>query len=219
MELEFREIDLKEWKRAPYFELYTKMIPTGFNLCIDLDVTKMYAYFKRKGYRFAIGYRYITMKLINERECFRISYRNGKLGYYNYLTPTYANFHKEDESTSIMWVDYEESFEVFNKAYLEEDAQYKEVQGIVAKPQMPPENGCIVGVLPWTSFSSYSPTPYAPPTQFFPVLQAGKFKKEDDKVLMPFSITVAHAVVDGYQVSEYLEALQEAINAPELWAK
>ncbi len=36
---------------------------------------------------------------------------------------------------------------------------------------------------------------------------------------MPFSITVAHAVVDGYQVSEYLEALQEAINTPEVWAK
>ena len=159
------------------------------------------------------------MKLINERKYFRISYRNGKLGYYNYLMPIYANFHKDDESTSIMWVDYEESFEAFNKAYLEEDAQCKDVHGMMAKPQMPPENSCMVGVLPWTSFSSYSPTPYAAPTQFFPVLQAGKFKKEGGQVLMPFSITVAHAVVDGYQVSEYLEALQEAINAPEVWAK
>lgn len=219
MRLEFCEINMSEWKRAPYFQLYTKMIPTGFNICVDLDVTKMYDYFKEKGYKFAVGYRYITMKLINEKAYFRIAYKDGKLGYYNYLTPTYANFHKDDESTSVMWVDYDPSFSVFNKHYLEEEEKYKEVHGLIAKPQMPPENGCMVGVLPWTSFTSYSPVPYGTGTQFFPVLQSGKFKKVEGKVLMPFAMMVHHAVVDGYQVSSYLEALQEAMNQPEEWTR
>ncbi len=214
----FHEINLNEWKRAPYFGLYTKMIPTGFNVCVDLDVTKMYQYFKQKGYKFASGYRYITMKLINEREYFRIAYKDGKLGYYDYLIPSYANFHEDDQTTSVMWVDYKETFGEFNKAYLEEQAKYKDVHGIIAKPEMPPENSCMIGVLPWTSFTSYSPVPYAAPTQFFPVLEAGKFKKTEGKILMPFSITVSHAVVDGYGVSEYLEALQRAMNAPETWS-
>ncbi len=218
MKLEFKEINLNEWKRTPYFELYTKMIPTGFNICVDLDVTKMRGYFKEKGYKFAIGYRYIVMKLINEREYFRIAYKDGRLGHYNYLNPSYANFHEDDQTTSIMWVDYEESFEAFYKQYMKEDKMYKDIHGIVAKPAMPPENNCMVGVLPWTSFNSYSPVPYAAPTQFFPVLQAGKFKMIDEKILMPFSITVSHAVVDGYQVSEYLEQLQELMNTPEKWA-
>ena len=117
-----------------------------------------------------------------------------------------------------MWVDYEESFKAFYKQYMKEDKAYKDIHGIVAKPAMPPENGCMVGVLPWTSFNGYSPIPYAEPTQFFPVLQAGKFKRVDEKVLMPFSITVSHAVVDGYQVSEYLEQLQELMSMPEKWA-
>ena len=219
MKLEFKKINLNEWKRAPYFKLYTEMIPTGFNLCVELDVSKMYAYFKEKGYKFAVGYRYITMKLINEREAFRIAYKDGELGYYNYLIPSYANFHKDDQTTSIMWVDYNESFEAFNKSYLEEEQKYRSVHGIVAKPMMPPENSCMIGVLPWTTFTSYSPVPYAGPTQFFPIIQAGKFKKIEDKVMMPFSITVHHGVVDGYQVSEYLEALQKAMDTPESWAK
>ncbi|PHV69484.1 chloramphenicol acetyltransferase CAT [Sporanaerobium hydrogeniformans] len=215
MELEFCEINLKEWKRAPYFEFYTKMLPTGFNLCVELDVTKMYTYFKEKGYKFAIGYRYITMKLINERAYFRVAYKEGKLGYYNYLTPTYANFHSDDATTTIMWVEYRETFEAFQQHYLEEENKYKGVHGIVAKPTMPPENSCMVGVLPWTSFISYSPIPYSAPTTFFPVLQAGKLKRVGEKIWMPFSITISHAVVDGYQVSEYLEQLQLAMNLPE----
>lgn len=219
MNVEFCEINLNEWKRAPYFYLYTQMMPTGFNLCVDLDITKMYAYFKEKGYKFAAGYRYITMKLINQREYFRIAYKDGKLGYYNYLMPCFANFHEDDKTTSLMWVDYNESFEVFYQNYLEEENKYKAVHGIVARPEMSQENSCIIGALPWTTFTSYSPVPYASPTQFFPIIQSGKFKKEADKLLMPFSITVHHAVVDGYQVSEYLEKLQEAMNHPEEWAK
>lgn len=216
---EFYEIDLNKWVRAPQFTLYTKMIPTGFNLCVDLDVTRMYTYFKEKGYKFAVGYRYITIKLINERDYFRVAYKDGKLGYYNHLVPTYVNFHEDDKSTSVMWVDYEESFEAFNKQYLEEEAKYKDVHGLVAKPEMPPENGCMVGILPWISFNSYSPVPYAMGTQFFPILESGKFKKEDGKILMPFSITVHHAVADGYHVSSYLEELQATMNKPEEWAK
>lgn len=219
MKLIFNEIQWNEWKRAPYFQLYTKMIPTGFNICVDLDVTKMYGYFKEKGYKFAIGYRYIVMKLINEREYFRIAYKDGKLGYYNYLLPSYANFHEDDQTTSVMWVDWENSFKTFYQNYVEEEQKYKVVHGLVAKPEMPPENGCMVGVLPWTSFTSYAPVPYTSPTQFFPIIQAGKFKRLDEKILMPFSITVHHAVVDGYQVSEYLEKLQEIMNRPEEWTQ
>lgn len=219
MNVEFYEINLGEWSRTPYFELYTKMIPTGFNICVDLDVTQMRSYFRAKGYKFAIGYRYITTKLINERDYFRIAYKEGKLGYYNYLSPSYANFHDDDHTTTIMWVNYEESFEAFHQHYVEEEEKYREVHGILAKPEMPPENSYMVGVLPWTSFKSYSPVPYAPPVQFYPVLQSGQFRVENDRLLMPFSITVSHAVVDGYHVSEYLEQLQHAMNKPEAWAK
>lgn len=211
----FNPIHLSEWKRLPYFKLYTEMIPTGFNICVDLDVTRIYAYFHERGWKFAIGYRYITMKLINEREYFKIAYKDEKLGYYDYLIPSYVNFHKDDQTTSVMWVDYRELFKDFMQYYLEEEEKYKEVHSIVAKSEMPPENSCMVGVLPWTSFISYSPIPYSAPTQFFPVLQSGKFKKVGGKVFMPFSITVSHAVADGYQVSEYLEQLQTAMNMPE----
>ena len=219
MNIEFIEINMEKWARAPFFELYNKMIPTGFNVCVDLDVTKTYEYFKERGYKYAAGYRYIIMKLINHKAYFRIAIKDGKLGYYNHLVPSYVNFHKDDQTTSVMWVDYEEDFQTFYKQYIEEEKKYKDVHGMLAKPGIPPENSCMVGVLPWTSFTSYSPIPYASSTQYFPVLQSGKFKIVEGKRMMPFSMTVHHAVVDGYQVSQYLDELQAALNAPETWAE
>ncbi len=89
MKIEFTEIDLEKWPRTPYFKLYTQMIPTGFTTCVELDITKMHTYFKKEGYKFGAGFRYITLKVLNkkENENFRIALKDGKLGYYNHLLP------------------------------------------------------------------------------------------------------------------------------------
>lgn len=221
MKLEFTEIDLKKWARAPYFQLYTQMIPTGFTTCVDLDITKMHTYFKEEGYKFGAGYRYIALKVLNSegREYFRVAVKDGKLGYYNHLVPSFTNFHEDDKTTSVMWMDYDEDFKTFYNQYIEEEKKYKDVHGLLAKPGMPPENGCMLGAMPWISFTSYSPVPYASSNQYFPIIETGKFKMVDGKELMPFSIMVHHAVADGYHVGQFLEELQEWMNKPEEWAK
>jgi len=221
MKIEFTEIDFEKWSRTPYFKLYTQMIPTGFTTCVDLDITKMRAYFKEKGYKFGVGYRYITLKVLNSKETtnFRIAMKGGKLGYYNHLVPSFTNFHEDDKTSSVMWTDYDEDFKTFYNNYIEETEKYKDVHGILAKPGLPPENACMVGALPWISFTSYSPVPYAQSNLYFPVIETGKPKFSDGKELMPFSIMVHHAVADGYNVAQFLDELQEQMNKPEEWAK
>ena len=77
----------------------------------------------------------------------------------------------------------------------------------------------MVGVIPWISFKSYSPVPFGfgEHTNFFPILEYGKFYEKDNRLLMPLSMTVDHAIADGYQVSLFLNELQAEVNYPEKW--
>jgi len=75
----------------------------------------------------------------------------------------------------------------------------------------------MIGMLPWITFTHYSPIPFATIKNYFPVLQAGKFLDKEGKKMMPLSIMVYHAVADGYHVSLFLEKFQNAMSTPHLW--
>ena len=53
----------------------------------------------------------------------------------------------------------------------------------------------------------------------YPIIQAGKFFEKDGRKIMPLSITVHHAIADGYHVGLFLEKFQEYMNLPEKWMK
>ena len=142
---------------------------------------------------------------------------DGQLGYYEVLHPSYACFHEDDKSMSNMWTEYAPDFEAFYHHYVDDQMQYANNHGILAKPEMPPVNSCMIGMLPWIEFKSYSPIPYADSNCYLPVIQAGKFFEKEERKMMPLSITVHHAVADGYHVSEFLEKFKTHMACPQNW--
>lgn len=213
----FQPIDLEHWDRRQYFFYFTTMLPTGYSLTIEVDITKTYQTIKEQGKQFFPAYLYVASKLIAEQKEFRVASVDGQLGYYEVLHPSYAVFHKDDNSMSNLWTPYCESFSDFYHSYLQDQRHYADHHGILAKPEPPPQNSCMIGMLPWISFTHYSPIPYASTDYYFPVLQAGKYFERDGKKIMPLSIMVHHAVADGYHVALFLEKFQTAMSNPHLW--
>lgn len=213
----FHSINLDDWDRKQYFYYFTKMLPTGFSISVEVDITNTYNMIKKQNRKFFPAYLYVTSKLVAEQKEFRISNMNGQLGYYEVLHPSYACFHQDDKTMSNMWTEYDPNFEMFYHNYMADQMQYANNHGILAKPDMPPQNNCMVGMLPWIQFNSYSPIPFANSNSYFPVIQAGKFFDVEDKKMMPLSITVHHAVADGYHVSEFLEKFKMHMAYPEDW--
>lgn len=219
MNSNFHSIDIKTWPRSQYFYYFTKMLPTGFNLNVEIDVTTTYKMLKSQGKKFFPAYLYLTTKLINKEQNFRVAYQDKQLGYYEELNPSYTCFHEDDQTMSNMWTVYDEDFNIFYNNYIKDQKQYGQNHGILAKPEVPPANSYMVGVIPWLSFKSYSPVPFGfgESTNFFPILEAGKFYEKDNRLLMPLSMTVHHAIADGYQVSSFFNELQAEMNHPKNW--
>lgn len=213
----FHAIDFDSWERKHYFYYFTKMLPTGYSISVEVDITNTYALIKKQNRKFFPAYLYLASKLIAEQQEFRISNLNGRLGYYEVLHPSYACFHEDDKTMSNMWTEYNSDFQIFYHNYVEDQNNFANNHGILAKPDMPPQNNCMIGMLPWIEFKSYSPIPYADGDYYFPVIQAGKFFERDGRKMMPFSITVHHGVADGYHVNLFLEKFQSAMANPESW--
>ena len=48
-----------------------------------------------------------------------------------------------------------------------------------------------------------------------PRIAFGRFVKENDRTLLPFSVEVHHALMDGLHVGRYVNRLQEVLSDPE----
>ncbi len=214
----FQPIDFDNWNRKQYFHYFTKMMPTGYSISFETDITNTFDMIKRQNRKFFPAFLYLASKLITEQNEFRIADLDGKLGYYEVLHPAYACFHQDDKTMSCMWTEYDSDFNTFYNNYMSDQNMYSDNHGILAKPDMPPQNNFMIGMLPWIKFTSYAPVPYTSSNSYyFPIIEAGRFYDRDGRKWMPLSITVHHAVADGYHVGLFLEKFQSGMAAPEKW--
>src|SRR5882724_5081525 len=50
-----------------------------------------------------------------------------------------------------------------------------------------------------------------------PKVAFGKFERQNERVLLPFSVEVHHALMDGFHMGQYLTLLEELIKTPETY--
>ncbi|MHA3067222.1 CatA-like O-acetyltransferase [Lacticaseibacillus saniviri] len=213
----FTPIDMASWPRRDYFYYFTKMMPTGFSVTADLDITATYKLTKQYRYHFFAVYLYIVTKLISEQPNFMVAEQDGVIGQYDVLTPAYSIFHDDDHSISGMWTALQPSLAAFHADYLTDMTMYQNSHGPVVKDAPQPANSYMIGMLPQLHFTNYTPLTFNGLPSFFPTIQAGQYQDHDARKVMPLSFTIHHAVADGFHVSHIYEELQTAFNHPEEW--
>lgn len=210
--MKFTPIDLQTWPRGQMFYYFSRIAPTGYSITVNVDVTDVRKALKEVGMKFFPAYLWLVTKNLNRQTEFKVAEKDGVLGYYDSLTPLYASFHEDDHTFSLMWTEYTEDFPQFYQAYLENQASFGHVHGVLGQPQTPPpENAYTVSCVPWISFSHFAVHSYENKPYFFPSVEAGKLFERSGRILMPLSMTCHHAATDGYHVKCFLESLQQDV--------
>jgi len=208
--MQFTPIDFQSWPRSQIFYYFSKMAPTGYSMTVNMDVSNLRETLKKANLKFFPAYLWLVTRNLNRQIEFKIAEKDGVLGYYDTLTPLYANFHEDDHTFSLMWTDYTDNFLQFYQAYLENNNNFGHIHGILSQPQTPPpENAYTISCVPWISFTHFAVHSYENKAYYFPSVEAGKFFQQDDRILMPLSVTCHHAATDGYHVKCFLESLQK----------
>lgn len=213
----FSAIDKATWAMAQQFYYYTEMAPTTYTVNVTLDVTVLRKTLKANSIKFFPAYLYLVTRAISKQQELRMSVQNGVLGYWDYLTPAYPQFHDDDKTTSLLWTEYDDNFQTFYKCYLEDTAKHGEIHGILSSKGVPLPNAYIISCIPWFTFNSFSLHNHGIKDYFVPSFEAGGFVESNGKVTMPLSVTVHHATTDGYHLKVFFEELQRTMNCPNEW--
>jgi len=141
---------------------------------------------------------------------------NDRLGYWDVCHPSYTIFHADDKTFSDIWTEYQDDFSVFYPQAIADLENFKDVKGIKAKPNRP-ANFSPISAVPWLSFTGYSNDTFSESKMLFPVTTFGKYFKRHQRMLIPFSVFVNHAVADGYHTCKLIADIQQFFGESPLW--
>lgn len=215
----FCPVDMDTWGRKPWFDYYYGRIKCRYNLGAEVDITPLLGKIKEEGFRFYPVMVYAVVRAVNANQEFRMAFdTEGRLGYWDRVNPSYTIFHDDDKTFSDIWTEYSDCFPEFYRNAVADMEKYRDVKGVQAKPDKP-ANFCPVSAIPWLSFTGFAQDTYGESDFLFPLVRFGKYFMRDEKVLLPLSVFVHHAVADGYHTSKLINDIEHLAQTPDEWMK
>ena len=180
--MKFQKIDFQTWERAKEFRFFMDNLRNVLSITVDLDITAFMRRIRDRKQKFYPSMLWAVSKVVNAHEEFRVG-RNaaGEYGLYDFVSPYYAQFYKQDEKFAKLVTEYSPDEAEFCKRFSEDAVRYQDLRGFDAGDYLAP-------VVTW-----------------------GKFEEWGGKYILPFSFNIHHAVADGFHVCRFLNELQELL--------
>ncbi len=206
-------LDLANWSRRELFEFFIGYSSPYFNVCAQVDVTKFLAFVReRPGVRISLALHYFALRIANEIEPFRYRLKDEKVFVYDVINGG-TTVLLPNESFAYAYFDYQIDFDEFI------DGMGKAVDDVRtgSGPLKPTTRDDVIyhTTLPWISFTSFAHARTKGRGDSVPRIVFGKFTTENERTLLPISVEVHHALMDGLHVGRFLNRLEEALLEPE----
>lgn len=92
-------VNLNEWNRENLFKSYIDNMRIVMSLTVDIDVTKLVTFIKNNNLNFYPSMIWIVSRIVNAHDEFKYGWdETGNLIKWNFISPSYVNFHNEDEN-------------------------------------------------------------------------------------------------------------------------
>ena len=206
-----RYIDISTWPRRDAFEFFRGYDKPFFNVGTSLDVTNLVAEIKKRpGSSLSLAYHYFALRVVNEIEAFHYRLRGDQILVHDVIHGG-TTLLLPNETFIMAYFDYQEDFEQFMRDAMQ--AMDEQRAAAVFGPR-PEDDRIHFSVLPWISFTSFSHARNWGGEDSVPKMAFGKISEVNGRRMMPFSVEVHHAMMDGITVGRYLDRLQEVLLNP-----
>ena len=204
-------IDLNEWSRGNLFQFYIGKMRIVMSLTVDIDVKNLKLYSKKTGIPFYPLMLWVVSKVINNHDEFKYSWDNeGNLIRWDYVSPSYTDFHSDDENFTKMVTEYSDDLTEFYGRVMADRERYKNDRAMLDNQ---PLNFFDVSCLPWVKYKHFDVHVFDEGKFLAPVVTWGKYEQTEDKLLMPLTMNIHHAVADGFHLSRFFNEVQELIDS------
>ena len=209
--MNYTTIDLNAWSRGNLFQFYIDRMRIVMSLTVDIDVKNLKLYSKKTGIPFYPLMLWVVSKVINNHDEFKYSWDNeGNLIRWDYVSPSYTDFHSDDENFTKMVTEYSDDLTEFYGRVMADRERYKNDRAMLDNQ---PLNFFDVSCLPWVKYKHFDVHVFDEGKFLAPVVTWGKYEQTEDKLLMPLTMNIHHAVADGFHLSRFFNEVQELIDS------
>ncbi len=207
-----RYLDTETWSRRQLFRLFKDYDDPSFNVCADVDATRLLDFTRSRSLSFFVTYHFLSTKTANELEPFRYRLRGGRVLVHERVDAG-AVLLLEDESFTFVYFDFTEDFRAFHDdAVATIDRARVEAPPLDAREDR--DDLIYHSVIPWVAFTSISHARDSGRQNGIPKISFGKYREAGGRMMMPVSVEVHHALMDGLHVGRYFERLQSYFDDP-----
>lgn len=211
--MNYRVIDKDKYYRKGVFRHFTEDCRCSASMTARIDVTELAAYSKKTGTKFYVNFLYLITKTLNSRDDYKMDYdyQTEELICYDRINPAQYVFHEDTETCTVVYTEYSEDYEEFYKNALEDVEKAKESRECVYHSPKHP-NWFDASYISWVSYDSLNvelPDGYF---YFAPIIEWGRYREENGRLMMPLSVRMNHAVADGFIIANVFRIVQTEIN-------
>ena len=212
--MNYKIIDKEKYYRKGVYRHFTEDCKCSVSMTARLDVTELAASCKQRGRKFYLDFLYILTKVLNSREDYRMAYlwQSDELICYDVINPTQYVFHEDTETCTPVYSIYSEDYETFYRGALEDLEKAKQTREYLLDAPGHP-NWFDASFISWLSYDSANielPDGYL---YFLPIINWGKYREENGRLMMPVTVRLNHAVADGFLIANVFRLLDKEIAA------
>lgn len=212
--MDYRVIDKNTYYRKGVFRHFSEDCKCSTSVTARIDVTRLVEYSVQTGTKFYINFLYLLSKVLNSRDDYKMGYlwETDELICYDRIHPTQYVFHEDTETCTPVYTVYEDDYSAFYKNALRDVEQAKQTREYGLDAANHP-NWFDASYISWLSYDSLNielPDGYL---YFAPIVNWGKYREENGRLVMPVSVRLNHAIADGFLVANVFRLLQKEIEA------
>ena len=212
--MNYKVIDKESYYRKGVFRHFSEDCKCSTSMTARIDVTALAEHSRRTGTKFYLNVLYLLSKVLNSREDYRMGYlwQTEELICYDVIHPTQYVFHEDTEACTPVYTEYDPDYERFYAGALRDLERAKQTRDYALDAAHHP-NWFDASYISWLSYDSLNvelPDGYL---YFAPIVNWGRYREENGRLLMPVSVRLNHAIADGYLLANVFRLLQKEIES------
>lgn len=212
-----KEIEFTNPHRRKHFEFFRTMNHPHFNVTVPIDITKFLSFIGANELSFSHLFIYFISRTANEIKEFRWRIRGDHVVEHEVVNPSFTVNTDQTDVFSFCTVPYTSDAHAFI-------AEARAISDIMkSNPKIEDEANrddyLFLSALPWIRFTSMQHAMQEHPGDSVPRISWGKYYRSEGSILIPVSVQVHHALVDGRHVGAYFELLEKQLATPSAWLR
>lgn len=208
----YKILDLTTYYRKAPYRQFTQDYKCAISMTSKIDVTDLQEYSRRTGTKFYINFLYCLGKVINSREDYMMGYlwQEDKVAVFDKMNITHYVFHDDTETCTPVYTEFDEDYQTFTRRCREDIENAKKTRQYM----LDEANHFNYFEASYTSWISYEALNVELPDgylYFQPIINWGRYRRENDRLLLPLTVRMNHAVADGYLLSKVFLLMEKEI--------